>query len=257
MGNDWPCGPLAAYLAVATAGRGPGAGAAGGAAYARALAAALKNARSAFCIHNLAYQGVFVGEGGATLNRLCLPEDDVRVAAWAAAARGGDSSSGDSSSEDVNWMRAALATASRVVTVSPTYAEEITAGDPVAACGLHDLLASTRVDGIVNGVDVKEWDPATDARLAPASRFDAACVATGKAAAKAAFQRAHGLDVDPDATLVVYVGRLTDQKGVDVLLAAAPALVGSAHVGAAPPVRAPTLPPDRHPPHPVRRPGHG
>ena len=231
VGNDWPCGPLAAYIREAAAGAGPGGRRRGvGRAYGAALASSLVGARTAFCIHNLAYQGVF--DGGAAA-RLCLPPEAI-----APLEEGHEAADGDASptSPRLNWMRGALATADAVVTVSPTYALEITT-DPASACGLLPILASRGVAGIVNGLDTVEWDPAADALLPAAARFDAATAAAGKAAAKASFQARHGLALDPDACLVGYIGRLTDQKGVDVLLAAAPALVGRAHVGARPPKR--------------------
>jgi hypothetical protein len=85
----------------------------------------------------------------------------------------------------------------------------------------------------MNGIDTAEWDPATDARLPPDARYSAATVAEGKARAKALLQERLGLRLDPSAPLVGFVGRLTEQKGVDVLLGAAPALL------AAPPAPAP------------------
>jgi len=85
----------------------------------------------------------------------------------------------------------------------------------------------------MNGIDVQEWDPATDPLLPEGGRFDATCFPTGKAHMKALLQRRLGLAPDPEAPLLVFIGRLTEQKGVDVLLGALPAVL------AGPPAPAP------------------
>lgn len=319
VGNDWPCGPLPLFLHAAVSGRGPGAAAscgreeevgigneksendasAAGEAYAAALSSSLSRARVAFCIHNLAYQGVFPADAAP---RLCLEPADARPLWWrerggsgSGGLEGGDEACGrgcrskdtkESPASLMNWMRAALAASDLLLTVSPTYALEITAGNSSSSssngnggeenpgCGLGPLLSSRGVLGIVNGLDTCEWDPASDALLPEGARFTADvggeaeaegggaraggdCAATsteasnsaaaaaaasesrrrrssGKAAAKAAFQAAHGLRLDPKAVLVGYIGRLTDQKGVDILLSAAPALVSSSSASSLP-----------------------
>ena len=81
------------------------------------------------------------------------------------------------------------------------------------------------INGITNGIDVEEWDPATDPALsaAPYAHYSASDMA-GKAACKAALQAELGLEVDPAIPLVVWIGRLDHQKGPDLVLEAAPAL---------------------------------
>jgi starch synthase len=105
--------------------------------------------------------------------------------------------------------------------VSPTYAREITT--PEFGCGVEGVLRTRAADlsGILNGVDYGHWDPATDAAL-PA-RFDARDLG-GKAVCKAALQREFGLDARTDAPLIGIVSRLSEQKGLDLALAALPAL---------------------------------
>lgn len=71
-------------------------------------------------------------------------------------------------------------------------------------------------EGIVNGMDVTEWNPKTD-KYVPV-KYDRNSVFEGKAAAKAALQAEAGLPVDPTAPLFGYIGRLEEQKGVDILL---------------------------------------
>ncbi len=77
----------------------------------------------------------------------------------------------------------------------------------------------------MNGLDTVEWDPATDPHLSEAQRFGAATAAAGKAAAKAALQERYGLALRPDAAVIGLIGRLADQKGVDLVLSAVPALM--------------------------------
>jgi starch synthase len=108
-------------------------------------------------------------------------------------------------------------------TVSPTYAREIQTGD--YGCGLDGVLAQRSSDlrGILNGIDMDEWNPATDRHLA--ARFDARRMA-GKAKCKAALQREAGFPARPDVPVLGLVGRLTAQKGVDVLAHALDRILG-------------------------------
>ncbi len=117
-------------------------------------------------------------------------------------------------------LHGGVALADQLVTVSPTYAREITED---RGHGLEPLLRERRDDlhGIVNGVG-PEWDPATDPRL-PA-RFDASDP-RGKVACKASLQERFGLPQEPDAPVVGFIGRLVHQKGIDLLAEVVPALV--------------------------------
>jgi starch synthase len=122
----------------------------------------------------------------------------------------------------ISYLKAGLALADRITTVSPTYAAEITTAE--AGMGLEGLLRQ-RADvlvGILNGIDEAAWDPATDANLA--ARFDARHVAR-RAVNKAALQKQVGLTNASTALLCGVVSRLTHQKGIDLLEAALPALV--------------------------------
>jgi starch synthase len=116
-----------------------------------------------------------------------------------------------------NIMKAALHHATMVSTVSPTYAREIQTS--AHGFGLDGVLRGRAGDlrGILNGIDVHEWDPTRDPHL-PA-HFDADDL-TGKAACKAALQREAGLAERDDVPVFGLVSRLIRQKGLDVLLAA-------------------------------------
>ena len=83
----------------------------------------------------------------------------------------------------------------------------------------------------MNGIDVGQWDPETSRHLPARARYTAATVSSGKAAAKALFQQRYGLQANPSVPLVGVVGRLAPQKGVDVVLAALPHLLGCPTLG--------------------------
>jgi granule-bound starch synthase len=127
----------------------------------------------------------------------------------------------------VNWLKAGLLTCDELLTVSPAYAEEISR--PGKGVELDSLInARGGAVGIVNGMDVDEWDPSKDKFLDV--KYDASTVHQGKAAAKAALQAELGLPVDPSAPLFGVIGRLEEQKGTDILLSALPSLPANAQV---------------------------
>jgi starch synthase len=123
---------------------------------------------------------------------------------------------------DVSTMKAGLFYADRLTTVSPGYAREI---QTVALGeGFHGLLAARAPDlvGIVNGVDIEVWDPRTDAHLS--RHYGDDDLEQGKRESKRALQDELGLTTDGDGPLFGLVGRLTAQKGIDLVLGALPSL---------------------------------
>jgi starch synthase len=168
----------------------------------------LARARSVFTIHNLAYQGVFAKE---MLVEIGLPWE---VFSWQAMEF----------HDRLNFMKAGLTFADALTTVSPTYAKEILT--PEHGYGLDPLLRYRRRDlhGILNGIDVAQWDPARDPHL-PA-RYGPRSL-EGKAACKKALQAELGLPVRADVPLVGMVGRLAEQKGIDLVAAVLPALTAT------------------------------
>ncbi|MEO8857608.1 MAG: glycogen synthase GlgA, partial [Burkholderiaceae bacterium] len=159
-----------------------------------------------FTVHNMAFQGLF-DAGDYPL--LGLPARHM--------VHGGLEFHGQ-----LSFMKAGLAYADKITTVSPTYALEI--ATPEFGCGLDGVVRARGgdVSGILNGVDSAVWDPATD-RLITAN-YSSQSLA-GKQECKAALQQALGLRVDPHAPLFSVVSRLTSQKGLDLVLAALPGLV--------------------------------
>jgi starch synthase len=124
----------------------------------------------------------------------------------------------------LNLMKAGILAADRVNTVSPTYARETTA-DPAFGRGLEAVLAG-RGDayrGILNGGDYGTWDPRHDPHLA--ARYDAADL-RGKARCRKALCTELGVATDAARPLCGFVGRLVDQKGVDLLLPLVDRLAG-------------------------------
>ncbi len=159
------------------------------------------DARTVFTVHNLAYQGLFPADQFCDLG---LPPSHYAV-------------EGVEFYGQVSFMKAGLHFADAITTVSPTYAKEMQT--PEQGCGLDGLLRH-RADvlhGILNGVDYGVWSPAQDAAIA--AHYDSGD-SSGKAACKAALQRECGLDLKPEAPLFGIVSRLTEQKGLPLVLEA-------------------------------------
>jgi starch synthase len=167
----------------------------------------LHAAATVYSIHNLAYQGVF--DPGA-LFITGLGREHFHPGEFEHFGA-------------TNLTKAALHHATLLSTVSPTYAREIQT--PVYGSGLDGVLAARSADlsGILNGIDVAEWNPATDKHLPV--RFDAGHLAD-KALCKAALQKEAGLPVREDVALLGVIGRLTPQKGFDVLAHALDRVLG-------------------------------
>ena len=161
---------------------------------------AYRNTASVFTIHNMGYQGVYGKEKFTDLGI------DWGLYYGAGFERNGA----------INFLQAGISCADMVTTVSPTYAKEIQTAE--GGFGLDGLLRvrSDVVRGIVNGVDVETWDPATD-KLLPANY--SADNMDGKAKCKAALQEAFGLPVRAEVPVVGLVSRLVSQKGVAEIFA--------------------------------------
>ena len=124
----------------------------------------------------------------------------------------------------VNLLKGGIALADAVVTVSPTYGSELRTPD--GGFGLHETFAaaSDRLTGILNGIDVAVWDPGTDPHIqATFSALDL----RGKRRCKEALQRANALPVRAGIPVVAMCARLTEQKGIDLVLEAMPNAVGA------------------------------
>jgi len=162
---------------------------------------------SVLTIHNIAFQGVF---GAETLGPLGLSDDlftPEGMEYWG----------------KLSFLKAGIAFSDKITTVSPTYARELLL--PEFGMGLEGILQARRGDlsGILNGIDLDIWNPETDADL---PRPFSARALKRKAASKAAVESRFDLTPKPDAPLFCVVSRLTEQKGLDLLLEVLPGLVG-------------------------------
>jgi len=164
--------------------------------------------KTVFTIHNLAFQGLFDKKHLASLKlpRSLFHQEGIEY--W----------------DQIGFLKAGIAYSDHVTTVSPSYAAEIATEDK--GMGLGGLLGSLgpKLSGIVNGIDTDVWNPETDPAIpAPYSRQKTA----GKAKCKQALQAEMGLRQDAKTPLFCVISRMTDQKGLDLLLEAVPHIVGN------------------------------
>jgi starch synthase len=162
----------------------------------------LDRAASLITVHNLAYQGVFWHWD------MLLTGLDWKYFNWHQMEFFGQ----------LNLMKTGLVFADAINTVSPRYADEIQV--PPLGSGLEGVLQQRRsvLSGITNGVDYSVWNPAVDPHLA--AQYDVSNFRDGKAQCRAALQQEFGLPRDNGgAPVVAFVGRLTEQKGVDLITA--------------------------------------
>ena len=190
--NDWTTGLIPAYLKTDLRGVPP-----------------YDSIATLLTIHNLAYQGTFWHWD------MLLTGLDWRYFNWRQMEFHGN----------LNLLKTGLVFTDAVNAVSPTYAAEIQEAEN--GCGLDGLLShrSDVLSGIVNGVDYDQWNPATDPQLA--ANYDIATVSAGKPICKAALQREMGLPQRAEVPLIGLVGRLVEQKGIDLAAAVIQQWAGS------------------------------
>lgn len=182
--NDWQSGLTPAYLHFSEAGAVP----------------------TLMTLHNLSFQGNFPSD---TVERLGLPLTCFHMEGL--EYHGG-----------MSFLKAGLYYATHLSTVSPTYAKEIQTDD--LGFGLQGLFRTRQhnLTGILNGIDLDEWNPATDPHLSSHYSKDQM---RGKVKNKQALQQSMGLSIDPTVPLLGVVSRFTHQKGLDVLLEIVPDLM--------------------------------
>lgn len=188
--NDWHTALVPVLLALRERGPGP-----------------LAETASVLTLHNVGYPGEFPAEAFGLTG---LGWEHFQPGALERYGR-------------LNLLQGGIAHATKITTVSPHHAWEITTRE--GGAGLDGPLRDRRSDlvGILNGVDTVVWDPRTDAHLPV--RYGPHNVETGKAACKAHLQRAMRLPERPEVPLIGLVTRLTAQKGTDLVLRALPRLL--------------------------------
>ncbi len=181
--NDWQTGLLPAYLKIEYQ-----------------SVPRYQRIASLLTVHNMSYQGQFWHWD------MLLTGLDWKYFNWRQMEFHGN----------LNVLKTGLVFADSINTVSPRYAQEIQSSP--LGCGLEGVLQYRHdvLSGILNGIDPNEWNPAMDRHL-PAN-YDARNVAQVKPICKAALQRELGLPQDSTAPLLGFVGRLTDQKGIDLVV---------------------------------------
>ncbi len=186
--HDWQSALVPVYLKTATS-------------------LAFPKAKSVLTIHNMSYQGLFAADAMEDAGL------DPELFNWKQLEFFGK----------MGFLKGGIVFADAITTVSPTYAKEIQS--PEFGCGLDGLLRdrADRVHGILNGMDEREWSPDRDPHL-PAS-YSAASL-KGKAACKRELQRRTKLPEKREVPLFGFIGRLVEQKGVDLFCSAAERLMG-------------------------------
>jgi len=161
-----------------------------------------RHARTVFTIHNLQYQGLFPR---SILPKVGLPEEAYSI-------------DGLEFYDHVSLLKAGLSFSDIITAVSPTYAKEILG--PKLGCGLDGLLRhrANSIYGILNGIDDTVWNPMTDPHLPHTFSL---VKRAGKKLNKAALQNEMGLPINGKAPLFCVVSRLTEQKGIDLIIESA------------------------------------
>ena len=180
--NDWQTGLIPAFLKLELNNK-----------------SRFQSLASLFTIHNLAYQGLF------SQHDMPVTGLDWQFFNWQQMEYYGK----------LNLLKTGIVFADGLNTVSPTYALEIQT--PELGCGLDGLLRerSHVLEGILNGIDQRTWNPKTDPHLC--CNYDADNWQDGKAKAKSALQEAVGLPPAPGSLMIGVIGRLSTQKGWDIL----------------------------------------
>ena len=200
-GQDWPDNALRFGVLSRVAARLPGYDVLHCNDWPTALAPVFSKTPALLTIHNLAFQGNFER---AWLDRLGIGQEYFSMERLEFHGR-------------LSFLKGGLVYAKALTTVSPTYAREIQTAE--FGCGLEGLLRERQgaLTGILNGIDTAEWDPAADPHLA--ARYDAGSLEK-KALNKQALQKKLNLEVRADIPLLGFVGRATQQKGVDLIAGA-------------------------------------
>ncbi|MGK7954340.1 MAG: glycogen/starch synthase [Crocosphaera sp.] len=182
-------------------------------------------AKTVLLLHNIAFQGRFPMSKFDVLN---LPEKYLPDLTF--NTQFGPPPLDEKSTEPItapepmqmlNWLKAGFLNCDQAVTVSPNFAKEVISNS-AGGVELDAIAKAVGLTGITNGTKVETWNPQKD-KYIPIN-YDAETMGSGKKMCKAALQEECGLAVDPDIPLFGFIGRLENQKGADVIMAAMPQL---------------------------------
>jgi len=183
---------------------------------------ALGAARCVFVVHNMGYQGVYPNPPNWESPKFSLHDFGLRDNAyydkyvWTFPIEERPSKGRDprDDGEAIKLLRGGIEMADRVVTVAPSYKDEMMSYE--GGWGLHDTVRGRayHLDGILNGIDIKDWDPSSDPRIA--AHFSAEDPGN-KTLCKKALQAELGLEHKENTPIVAFIGRLAPQKGVDLI----------------------------------------
>jgi len=189
------------------------------------------DAKSIMCVHNIAFQGRFwpqpleeLGIPASAADDFFFEDGNAKIYNETNPMKPGEKDEAPTGQiyRKMNWLQAGFKNADKCVTVSVNYAKELVSG-PAKGVELNKVLSAIGIEGIVNGMDPTEWNPAKDKFLD--FPYDKTTVIEGKACAKQALQAEVGLPIDPEAPLFGYIGRLEEQKGCDIMFEAIPKLI--------------------------------
>jgi len=194
------------------------------------------DARCIFVVHNMGYQGVFPNPPRWEVPKFSFTDFGLADNAyydkylWTFPIEERPSKGRDprDDGEAIKLLRGGIEMADRVVTVAPSYKDEIMSYE--GGWGMHDTTRGRNyhLDGILNGIDVSEWNPATDMHI---SHHFTADDPLNKSLCKQTLQFLLGLEQKPDTPIVAFIGRLAPQKGVDLIEQVFGWLMGGDHLG--------------------------
>jgi len=194
------------------------------------------NARCIFVVHNMGYHGVYPNPPRWEVPKFSFQDFGLRDNAyydkylWTFPVDERPSKGRDprDDGEAIKLLRGGMEMADRVVTVAPSYKDEIQSYE--GGFGMHDTARgrSYHLDGILNGIDIDDWDPSKDPHL---SHHFSADDMTNKTLCKQSLQSELGLNQKADTPIIAFIGRLAPQKGVDLIEQILGWLLAGDHLG--------------------------
>nr|AHB52786.1 granule bound starch synthase [Cyanobacterium sp. CLg1] len=183
------------------------------------------NAKTVMLLHNIAFQGRFPSSKFDALNLPAKYLSDLSFNTQFAPPPLDEKTTEPITSPEpmymLNWLKAGFLNCDQALTVSPNFAHEVTSS-PMGGVELDAVARDVGLTGITNGTKIETWNPQKDKFIL--ANYNSRTINSGKKLCKVALQKECGLTVDPDIPLFGFIGRLENQKGADVIIAAMPKL---------------------------------